>query len=132
MFELDVLKTRCPSCLKLYSVERRDVVAIEPRFRCSSCQAYFAFHVPLLGNESSSLPEEKEMKSFLVDWPKMPLMIESTPPAALPEAEPTREKTSGREFKTTLRVREQWDRILANYEDDFRHHIFLKYCRDDN
>lgn len=34
-------------------------------------------------------------------------------------------------FRTTERVRVQWERVIANYEDERRHDVFLRMCQED-
>ena len=40
------VKLRCPSCAKLYEVQKEDIHSEIPVFQCVSCQSKFAFEVP--------------------------------------------------------------------------------------
>lgn len=67
---MDVLRTRCPSCHKLYAVDHEDIVVDRPEFQCTKCEVRFAFNtMDFVENGASS---SGEIKSYLVDWHKMP------------------------------------------------------------
>jgi hypothetical protein len=46
---MEIIRTRCPSCQKLYSVDPHLIKSSRPQFECLSCQVQFFFDFPFAG-----------------------------------------------------------------------------------
>lgn len=136
-------------------MEKHEIVTSTPHFQCSACQAHFAFRIPQASADEAP-QAQPELKSFLIEWRTMPAFIESheraAPPAVPTEACPKcgfgnaveapecrkcgvilakLRQRGQKEFRSTERVKAQWENILANYEEESRHELFVEYCRQD-
>lgn len=75
---LDVLKTRCPSCDKLYAVDTDDIIVDRPEFECSRCNVHFAFDATsFIEFDTDDAVNSREVESYLLQWQQMPEMLEA-------------------------------------------------------
>src|SRR3989344_5408875 len=73
----EMLKTRCPSCSKLYAVDRQDIGhQLAPQFECLDCKTRFAMPIPNLVEETA---DSIEIQSVAVKWQSMPELADEPP-----------------------------------------------------
>ena len=148
----EAIRAKCPSCEKLYMVDRQEIQSLEPRFSCSGCQSLFAFRLPIpLGQDLAEtfllrLPTEpievktRQLPSHWITCPK----CENPNPADLKEC-----RTCGVHFSKYRHLQEErvegeiqlqgrrelallWQDVASNYQDESKHEHFLLQCLDTN
>ena len=147
------LKVRCPSCYKLYGVETAEISEAKPRFQCSSCQTQFWVSYPDALKEEGGvigLPmewiNEEAPKTEDESQPDVDLNNLSLKPFSCPRCgenyaagdsecarcgvvfKKFKEREEGKQQapQASRDLKEQWDRVLMNFDNQNEHESFIQ------
>lgn len=149
---------RCPSCLKLFSVNETHILETRPEFSCKSCQTLFWIPYPECRREKISmgipshpatLSQKESLKILQKNNSKN--KVQSLPTHLCPKCYAfyqwgdkdcarcglvfdkfNRIKKTGKLVPRSKEVKQMWNNILKDYENEELHQQFLKICRSEN
>ncbi|MCB9026069.1 MAG: hypothetical protein H6625_07120 [Bdellovibrionaceae bacterium] len=145
----ELVKVRCPQCLKLYNVSTRSVQTKKPKFQCNQCNEYFSLSYPeCLGLD--------EVVGYAESWEKSKSLEQASPEQIKENEEKIpcikcgasnvvsstecnscgiifkkyrEQKEDPFALKAPQKLKEFWHMVIQHYEDEDLHEEFLRQCR---
>lgn len=145
----ELVRVRCPQCLKLYKVSSSSVQTKKPKFQCNQCNEHFSLSFPeclgldeVVGFAECWENEEKENESknlpIIVKEEKIPCikcgasnLVSATDCShcGVIFKKYREQKEDPFSAKAPQKLKEIWQMVTQHYEDEDLHEEFLRQCR---
>jgi len=140
------LQFRCPQCLKLFQVERKQIFSLQPEFHCTKCLCRFTFDyhpdaqqvqtkalaLPQVGKLSQT-PQKRKPSAELLACPKCQTLNPRTSTecykcgVVLAKVEVIAKEKKVRVFPSLMKL---WQDLLNDYTNIAKHVEFVDRCED--
>lgn len=127
MDTLDV-RTRCPNCLKLYSVPLSEITEEEPRFNCNGCNTQFVISLREALESEITLHEIYTCPKCGCGYGAGDIECKKCGVIFLKLEDKSKKSYSQRNddsFSSTPELRQLWEDILNDYDKDELHRKFI-------
>ncbi len=145
------IKVRCPQCFQAFRVNAAEIDQARPRFACTKCQSHFWLPFP-------EALKQKELIGFPISWiqsptasfeEKTPIVGVARPVFDCPscsfqnalnasecrkcgvifEKVLARNQDQDEGVRSTQNLRQLWERIISDFDNDSLHESFLLECQ---